>query len=62
VSRSKILNFVALNLNKLIEVMQNIMNNSESGIESINGTKGFINSLKKFDFVFFMVVFKEILI
>jgi len=59
-TRSKILNFVALNLNKLIEVMQNIMDNPESGIESINGAKGFINSLKKFDFVFFMVVFKEI--
>jgi len=53
-TRSKILNFVALNLNKLIEVMQNIMDNPESGIESINGAKGFINSLKKFDFVFFL--------
>jgi hypothetical protein len=33
--------------------MQNIMDNPESGIESINGAKGFINSLKKFDLVFF---------
>jgi len=59
-TRSKILNFVALNLNKLIEVMQNIMDNPESGIESINGAKGFINSLKKFNLFFFMVVYNEI--
>jgi len=29
-------------------------------MESINGANGFINSLKKFEFVFFMMVYKEI--
>lgn len=29
-------------------------------MESINGAKGFINNLKKFDFAFFFIVYKEI--
>jgi len=40
--------------------MECIKDNSESGMESVNGAKGFINSLRKFEFVFFMMVYKEI--
>lgn len=59
-TRSKILNFVVSNLDKVLEVMERIRDNPESGMESINGAKGFINSLKKFDFVFFMMIYKDI--
>lgn len=59
-TRLKILNFVASNLIKLLEVMECIRDNPESGIESTNGAKGFIHSLKKFEFAFFMIVYKEI--
>jgi len=59
-TRSKILNFVVSNLDKLLEVMECIRDNPESGMESINRAKGFINSLKKFEFVFFMVIYKDI--
>lgn len=40
--------------------MECIRDNPESGMESINGAKGFINSLKKFEFVFFMMIYKDI--
>lgn len=40
--------------------MECIRDNPESGMESVNGAKSFINSLKKFEFVFFMMVYKEI--
>ncbi|CAI6375598.1 unnamed protein product [Macrosiphum euphorbiae] len=59
-TRSNILNFVVSNLDKLLEVMECIRDNPESGMESINGAKGFINSLKKFEFVFFMMIYKDI--
>lgn len=59
-TRSKILNFVALHYDKLIQVLESIRDNPDSGIESINGAIGFINSMIRFDFVFMMVVFKEI--
>lgn len=59
-TRSKILNFVATHLDDLILVLKNIRDNSESSVESINGAKGFINSLKQFDFIFFMIIYKEI--
>jgi hypothetical protein len=59
-TRSNILNFFVLNLDKLLEILVCIRDNPESGIESINGAKGFINSLKKFEFVFFMMVYKEV--
>jgi hypothetical protein len=37
-TRSKILNFVVLNLDKLLKVLVCIRDNPESGMESINGT------------------------
>lgn len=40
--------------------MKNIRDNFESGVESIIDAKGFINSLKQFDFIFFMIIYKEI--
>jgi hypothetical protein len=59
-SRSRIISFVNSEWNNLKVVFQNIIDDTSSAAESINGAKGYLKHLENFEFAFLTTTYNEI--